>query len=153
MDKPLLRVFIDSNVLISGIASLTGASAAILNIGESNIIKIVLCQQVLIESDRNIEKKFPALIYKFRDFIKKLNPDLALNPTVDEIKKILYLINQDDAPILACAIKSRIDYLVSLNIKHFKKNRIEKDFTIKVVTPGEFLYEFRKSISQNRVIH
>ncbi len=54
MDKPVLSVFIDSNVLISGIASLTGASAAILNLGESNIIKIVLCQQVLIEVDRNI---------------------------------------------------------------------------------------------------
>lgn len=138
------RVFLDANVLISGVLSRTGASAAILDLGEAEEIVIVVSQQVLVEADRTFLKKFPHFIERYRKFIKNLTPLLLEDPSPAAVKEAAKAIDPGDAPILASAKQGRVDFLVSLNTKHFHTPAAREYFAAPIVTPGEFLMAFRE---------
>jgi predicted nucleic acid-binding protein len=61
------------------------------------------------------------------------DPPLAL------VKEAATVVNLKDAPILAAAQKAQVDYLVTLDKKHFLKARHEIELSPPVVTPEEFL--------------
>lgn len=140
-----IRVFLDTNVIIAGIASLTGASNVVLDLCESEIIEMIISKQVLIEADRNFEKKFPSLIQEFRVFIKNISPILVDDPNHKKIKEAQKLINSDDSPILAVALREKVDYFITLDNDFLS---IKEKVPIAIVTPAEFLKKFRKSISK-----
>lgn len=150
MDVKPWRVFLDSSVLISGIISQTGASSAILDLGEAGEIIIVLSKSVLVETDRVFERKFPALVGDFREFIKSLAPIITEDPTLHEIREAENFIHKDDAPILAAARQANIHYLVSLDIKHFHHNKVRQYFKNPLFTPMQFLLEFRHIFEKDK---
>lgn len=143
MDVKSWRVFLDSSVLISGIISQTGASSAILDLGEAGEIVIVLSKGVLVEADRVFEKKFPDLTGEFRGFIKNLSPMMIDDPAAQEIREAERVIDKDDAPILAAAGKADIRYLASLDTRHFHSSSARQYLKSPIVTPAQFLTEFR----------
>ena len=143
MDVKSWRVFLDSSVLISGILSQTGASSAILDLGEAAEIVIVLSKGVLVETDRVFERKFPGLVGEFREFIRSLSPVVTADPTAQEIRDAESAIDKDDAPILAAARKVHIHYLVSLDTGHFHSSKARQYLKAPIVTPARFLTEFR----------
>lgn len=101
---------------------------------------MVISRQVLTEADRNFEKKFPHLIQEFREFIRNINPLLVPDPTAREITQTKRLTNAKDARILACAIRERVDFLVTLD-KKFRVRGTKSPLTI--LSPSEFLRKFR----------
>lgn len=137
------RVFLDTNVFIAGLASRTGASAAILDLGEAEEVVIVVSQQVLIEADRVFLKKFPQLIDRYRLFIKNLSPLLGNDPSASAIRSAEQAIHPDDAPILAAAKLEGVDYLVALNTKHFMTSKARAYLGAPILTPAQFLDAFR----------
>lgn len=139
------RVFLDTNVLIAGLASRTGASAAILDLGEAEEILAVVSRQVVIEADRVFLAKFPHLIERYRAFIKNLSPLLVEDPSPEMIRKAAHwTTDPDDAPILAAALGEPIDYLVTFNTKHFNTPKARAALAAPIVTPSEFLMAFRR---------
>ena len=143
------RVFLDTNVLISGLASRTGASAAILDLGEAEEILIVLSKHVLVEADRVFAEKFPHLIERFRLFIKNFSPLMLEDPKPKTVLEARSIIERDDAPILAAVKHEKVDYLVTLNTKDFNTPKVRNYITASIVTPAEFLIEFRKFWEQH----
>ena len=137
------RVFLDTSVLIAGLASRTGASAVIRDLAESEQLRVVLSQQVLIEADRGLLRKFPQLIERYRLFIKNVSPELADDPPPATVRSAEAAIDADDAPILAAAKQAKVDYLVTLNTKHFLTPKARAFYAAPMVTPGEFLAAFR----------
>lgn len=137
------RVFLDTNVLIAGLASTTGASAAIRSLGESEQLVMVLSRQVLVEADRVILQKFPQLLERHHAFIKNVEPLLADDPSAAAIEEASRVIDADDAAILAAAKHAAVDYLVTLNTRHFMTPRARAFFPSPIVTPAEFLEAFR----------
>lgn len=138
------RVFLDTSVLIAGLASPTGASAAIRDLGEAEELRIVLSRQVLVEADRVLVKKFPHLIERYRRFIKNFSPELADDPSSHAVRTAETVIDPDDAPILAAAKQAHVDYLVTLNTKHFLKPKVRAFLPVPILTPGGFLVVFRQ---------
>lgn len=138
------RVFLDTNVLIAGLASRTGASAAILDLGEAEEIRIIISQHVLIEADRVFLNKFPHLSGQFRMFIKNLAPLLIDDPKPQAVREAGKVIEIDDAPILAAVKSQKMDYLVTLNTRHFKTAQVRNYLSTPIVTPAEFLTAFRR---------
>ncbi len=143
MDVKSWRVFLDSSVLVAGVISQTGASSAILDLGEAGEIVIVLSKGVLVETDRVFEKKFPELIGDFRGFIRNLSPIVTADPSAQEIREAENVIDKGDAPILAAARKANIHYLVSLDTRHFHTPKARPYLQSPIVTPAQFLAEFR----------
>jgi predicted nucleic acid-binding protein len=146
MEKPRLKVFLDTSALIAGIASSKGAAREALRLAEIGLIEVFVSRQVIVEADRNIEAKLPEVLNEYRSFVDLLAPVLIDDPSPKEVKKYSSLINSDDAPILAAAISSGADYLITWDKKHFIKKDIPLASDLKIVTPGEFLKYFREYI-------
>jgi putative PIN family toxin of toxin-antitoxin system len=140
------KVFLDTSVLIAGIASSRGAARAILQLAEIGLIEVFVSKQVIVEADRNIEDKLPEMLSEYRKFVKFLAPVLIDDPHQKDIKKYLTVINPDDAPILAAAVKANVDFLITWDRKHFTSKKIHIHSNIKIVTPGEFLKYFRECL-------
>jgi len=137
-----IKVFIDTSVLIAGVASVTGASAAVLDLCESEAIQMVISRQVLVEADRNFSAKLPNLVTQFRQFIQVLAPLLVDDPPSTAVKKAANLVGRKDAAILAAAIEAEVDYLITLDKKHFLKEKIRPNVPIEICMPAEFLRTF-----------
>jgi putative PIN family toxin of toxin-antitoxin system len=139
-----IKVFIDTNVLIAGVNSVTGASAAILDLCEARVLQMVVSRQVLIEADRNFAAKFPQLVGRFRQFMHHLAPLMVEDPTPESMEKAATIIDRKDAPILAAAENANVDFLITLDKKHFLNPKTRQKVMLKVVSPIEFLQSFEK---------
>ncbi len=144
MQKQKLKVFLDTNALIAGIASSKGAARAVLQLAEIGLIEVIVSKQVIVEADRNIEDKLSEMLSEYREFIKFLAPVLIDDPHEKDIKKYLTGINPDDAPILAAAVSANVDFLITWDRKHFSDKNIHIHSSMKIVTHGEFLKYFRE---------
>jgi len=146
--SPKIKVFIDINVLIAGVASVTGASAAVLDLCEAEIIQMVVSRQVLVEADRNFSAKLPNLVIQFRRFIQNLAPLMVEDPPAKAVEKAASLVDRKDATILAAAMESEADYLITMDKKHFLKREVRNNIPLIVCTPAEFLRTFERLWSQ-----
>ena len=146
MQKPTqrIKVFIDTNVLIAGVHSVTGASATILDLCEARVLQMVVSRQVLIEADRNFAAKFPQLVGRFRQFMHNLAPLMVEDPAPDSMKQAATIVDRKDAPILAAAQNANVDFLITLDKRHFLNPKTRQKAMLKVVSPIEFLQSFEK---------
>jgi putative PIN family toxin of toxin-antitoxin system len=146
LKKPIqkIKVFIDTSVLIAGVASLTGASAAVLDLCEAESIQMVISRQVLVEADRNFSAKLPGLVNEFRQFIRNLVPLMVEDPPAAAVERAASLIDRKDAAILAAAIESKVDFLITLDKKHFLKQKVQRNIPIEICTPSDFLRIFER---------
>jgi len=146
--SPRIKVFIDTNVLIAGVASVTGASAAVLDLCEAEILQMVVSRQVLVEADRNFSAKLPGLVDQFRQFIRNLAPLMVEDPPAKAVEKAASLVDRKDAAILAAAMQAEADYLITLDKRHFLKREVRNNVPLVVCTPAEFLRTFERLWSQ-----
>ena len=148
MQKQRPKVFLDTSALIAGIASSRGAARAVLQLSEIGLIELIVSRQVIVEADRNIEEKLPEMLNEYREFIDLLAPVLLEDPSPRDVRRFLTVIHPDDAPILAYAALSGVDFLVTWDRKHFIGKNIRIHSNLKIVTPGEFLKHFREYVKQ-----
>jgi len=146
LQKPTqkIKVFIDTNVLIAGVNSLTGASATVLDLCEARVLQMVVSRQILVEADRNFAAKFPQLIGRFRQFMHNLAPLMVEDPTPESMEKAATIVDRKDAPILAAAQNANVDFLITLDKRHFLNPKTRQKVMLKVVSPIEFLQSFEK---------
>jgi len=140
------NVFIDTSALIAGILSPTGAAHEVLRLCEAGVVKAVMSRQVLVEADRNLSEKLPAFLSEYRRFLKHLSPLIVEDPSRPAVVQAGEIIHHNDAPILAAAIEAGVDYLVTWNTRHFQKKVVRDYAQFPILTPGEFLEEFRQAL-------
>ena len=117
-----------------------------MQLAEIGLIEVIVSRQVIVEADRNIEEKLPEMLNEYRKFIEILAPALVDDPQQKDVKRFLTVINPDDAPILASAVISDADFLITWDRKHFIGKNIHIHSNLKIVTPGEFLKYFREYV-------
>ena len=107
-------------------------------------IKLIISKTVIEEAKNVIEKKFPDLRIKFINFLLLDKPQVIKAAKKDEVLKIFKIIKTEDAPILADAIKSKANFLITLD-KRFV-NLVKEDFKdkISILLPKDFVQIFRK---------
>lgn len=140
-----IRIFADSNILIAGADSRSGASHAVLVMAEIGLFTLVVSRQVLDEAERNIRKKLPRALSNFVEQMASLDLEIHDDPTSEEVAKWESIIEAKDAPILAAAIKAGVDRILSLNSKDFTLEVAQK-CGIPIQTPAQFIQELRSII-------
>lgn len=138
-----LKIFFDADTLIGGAASQTGASFLLLQLCEIRILRGLTRRQVVTECRRNLIKKLPQAEPIFGEIVKHAL-EIKKNPTLDEQNKYRHMAHPKDLPILTSAIKSRVDYLVTFNTKHYFPVR---DYHLAILQPGEMLQKIRLTLS------
>jgi predicted nucleic acid-binding protein len=99
--KPV-RVFLDSNVIISGLLSDRGALRVILDLFSLDLpfLKGLTGSYNIIEIERNLNKKLPAVLPVYKEYLPKINLEIIPLPTREEIKKYVGATAAKDIPVL-----------------------------------------------------
>lgn len=117
-----LRVLLDSSVILSALFSSTGASTFILKLAEQREIKLLISDYIIEEIESVLLRKSPENIGNFIALLSKNLFRKVKRPTPKEVAAIQTIITDPkDVPILATAIGEKVDYLVTLDRKHFLK--------------------------------
>lgn len=149
MERRRWTVFLDTSALIAGILSPTGAAHEVLRLTEAGVIQGAVSRQVLVEADRNLSEKMPTIFPDYRIFLSQLAPLVVEDPSRDAVETALAVIHHNDAPILAAAVETEVDFLITWNTRHFLKKAVRSYATFPILTPEEFLEAFRRSILED----
>lgn len=135
------KVFVDSDVVISSLLSNKGAAYLLLNKQSS---KSIISNVSKVELERvavrlGIDKD------KLQDLIKNKFKVIKLSVDLPKIKSDfqIYASDPDDAHIVAGAKQAKTKFLLTYNIKHFRREKIKDDLNIVVLTPAGYLQYLR----------
>ena len=151
MGERALRVFLDSNVIISGLLSEKGPPRIILDIlslGFPFLIGLT-GRYNLVEMERNLKKKLPDLLPVYRKYLPKMNLKVVPLPKPEELEKFFGMIADKDVPVFVSAIKGQAHFLVTGDKQHFEKIKMTPSVPFKILTPGEFLDRLVPEILKN----
>ena len=146
MALPQYRIFFDTSVYIAGLRSPDGAARELLRLAETQVIRMAVSDEVITEVDRVITTKFPGLIQESRKFWKDLGPEIAPNPTADQIKPFLQKLHKGDAMILCAAHLAKVSAFVTWNTRDFMHPGVATLVDFPIVVPAGGLKLFRKWI-------
>jgi len=147
---PKVNVFLDSSALIAVIVSAQGAARALLLLGEDEKIHLTVSEQVIAEVERNLARKAPRALPFGRETIKSARIRVRRNPSAAEVAQYLDWIDHPaDVPILVAARAARVDFLATLNRRHFLENpNVASRSGLRIGTPGDVLAWVRQRLSQ-----
>jgi len=139
MVKRAVRVFLDSNVILSGLFSDRGAPRIILEILSLNLSFItgITGRYNIMEIERNLRAKLPEAVPVYKEYIAKLNLRIIPVPAMEEVRKFSEATSPKDVPVLVSAIKSKADYLITGDKKDFGK--LKGVYPFKITGPTAFL--------------
>lgn len=136
-----MRIFVDSDVIISSLLSKSGAAYSLLNITSLQLFISSLSKKELeIVLERlNIEKD------KLTSLIEENLEVILIKDSMPQIKESFaqYVLDENDAHIVAGAKVANADFLITYNIKDFKIEKIKKELDMLTLTPGNFLQYLR----------
>lgn len=134
-----LKVFLDSNVFISGLYSEKGAPGLIMNNYILGRIDISISQKVLNEIIIVLKKKLPSILTLLQKFLLTYPPEIIKDPPAEAVKNWNDIINEDDAAILESAIYCNPDYFITGDKHFFESPLIAKKSGLQIIKPQEFL--------------
>lgn len=146
MTRRLLRLFLDSNVLIGGIVSPSGLDRAVLSLCAARICRLVLAEAVRDEVEEALLLRIRGLdptdakqiIEDYRRLIASTDPEVVPYPEGERVRSNRHLIRHlADVPVLLSAMDSRPDWLLTHNTKHFAK-AVGQRTGLRIATPAEF---------------
>ena len=146
MTRRLLRLFLDSNVLISGIVSRWGLDKAVLSLCAAQVCTLILAEAVRDEVEEALlawtrpseTADAKPIIEGFRLLIASIEPEVVPYPADERVRSNRHLIRHlPDVPVLLSAMDARPDWLLTHNTKHFTKT-VAQQTGLRIATPAEF---------------
>lgn len=130
----MIRVVIDTSVLVSAVISPTGPNAQLFDLIAAKEIRPYLTTAVLEEYTRVFEYEHLQHLSKRRIArLCGLLEDVAVK--VKSPGRLEISSHEDDNRIYECAVAAKADYIVTENIKHFRKPYK----TTKIITARQLL--------------
>lgn len=140
-----MKLVLDSDVVIAGLISSKGAGYFLLsNFLSHKKVKILTSKEQIKEIELVMRR--PEFIWqpnkKLWESFEKDSAEIKLSS--ESTKRLTdYLSDPSDAHILAAAVSGKTRFLLTYNIKHYKREKIKEDFDLLVVRPGFFLQYWR----------
>lgn len=144
---PSLTVFLDTSVVLAGLASPNGGSGIILEGGARSTFKLIVTDLIIEEGLRRIRKlKVDESLLK--QLVIKNVINVIGSPADELVDRFSDLTpDPDDAHVLAGAVLAKADVLVSLDKKHILIPGVIKTLEpIKVLSPKQFWEWLRKQV-------
>jgi len=144
---PRPRVFVDSSVIIAALLSSTGGSFFLLTQCHG-AFDFQINEYILAEVQEILRVKFarqPGLMSDLFLLLGVAHVVVLPDPRKAEVRKIAKIISENDAPILASALRSS-DYLVTLDNEFFAVPLASaaRPTSLRIVKPGTLLKEFKE---------
>lgn len=137
----MLKVFIDSSVIVAACGSTSGSSALILGLSRTGKIRGLITAYSVNEAQKNVQQKMPPKNQlRLTSYLLKAKLVYVTPSNPQDIAQCSTITVTKDAPILAATLNSQANYLVTLDRKHLLTAEV-KTFMhpIQVTTPGELV--------------
>lgn len=144
------NLFLDSSALFAGIVSADGAARALLLLAELGQVRLLISEQVIAETERAIARKAPGVLGELRQAILQSQAGILSDPDPQDVCEHLdWMVDPADVPILLAAMRAKVDYLVTLNRRHFLDDpQVAQRSRLRIGTPGDALAWVRSQLSQ-----
>ena len=142
---PQIKIFVDSDVVISSLLSQLGAAYYLINTAKNLELTISNYSEEelqIVRARLNINTSHLKQLTEERLAVIKVNESIQKIKT--KFKE--YTSDPNDTHIIAGAKYSKAKFLITYNLKHFKVDKIKKDLGIYVTTPANLL-QYLRSIS------
>jgi len=135
-----IKVFLDTDVLISALLSQKGASYKLIN--DTKFKKII--SKTITEETNEVSRRENINKGAVRAILKKTKIT-SLFLSKEKLLKTYskYVFDEEDSHVVAGAYISKSNFLLTHNIKHYHVVKIKNDRGIKVMRPGDFLQYLR----------
>ena len=136
-----LEVFFDSDVIISSLISNKGAAYLLLN---TTAVKPII-SDIQKEELTIVAKRLNLGLDKLNNLIEKRFLVTKIKNPRREVEKgyLEYVLDPNDAHIVAGIVASKPSFFVSYNLRHFKIDKIKTDFKAISITPAQLLQYLR----------
>lgn len=136
-----IKAFLDANIYFAAARSPLGGSGFVLELAKKGKLEVFITREVLKEAERNLRlKEDVRVLVKYYENLKFTKLKIITKGKAK--KKFEKIINEKDALVLAGAGKSKVDYLVTLDRKHFFTNKMRlARLPFKIVTSGQLIEE------------
>jgi len=133
-----MRIMVDANIIISaGLFPKSNVGKVVAHVVRNH--ELVICQYTLNELENVFKNKFPKRIEYLRKFVRRLKYELV-DVEIVNYKKYPNIRDIDDLPVLANAIESKVDLLITGD-KDFDDVMIERP---KIIKPRKYIDEYMK---------
>jgi predicted nucleic acid-binding protein len=141
MGKKVVRVFLDSNVILSGLLSDKGAPRILLDLLSLRLPFLIgsTGRYNLIEIERNLENRMPGIGSVYKRYLPRLNLTVIPMLQSEELRAFSGKIADNDVPVLVSAMQGKVDFLVTGDKQHFEKLKGVERYHFRIVTPSEFI--------------
>ena len=135
------KLFLDSSALFAGVASPSGAARVLLLLGETGQLTLLVSEQVIAETERAVGRKIPRILPELRQAILKSGLSILPDPPAEAVlARLDWIGHAADTPILVAAAQAEVDFLVTLNRKHFLDDpQVAVRSGLRIGAPGEAL--------------
>ncbi len=138
-------ITLDTNVILAALLSQVGSSHHILSLIIEEKLNIAVSTPMIMEYEAILKRK--KLLEKINLSVSQVEDILDLLVLLADKHSIYYrlrpnLFDENDNLFVECAFASNSLYLITSNIRDFKRGEL-KNYPFKVVTPGDFYYFWR----------
>jgi putative PIN family toxin of toxin-antitoxin system len=144
------RVVLDSTILVSAFLAERGLSAELLRFAREGAFILCLSPAILAETEQVLlQRKHIRTRYEYKDqavydYIRGLRSLARLSVDPPAIKPVTR--DPEDDMVIACAVMSRAEYLVTRDKDLLSLGSHER---IRIMTPEEFMPLLRKAASED----
>ena len=136
-----IKVFVDSDVIISSQISNLGAAYFLLNRTDLQLYISNLSLVELIDVGKKLKIETRRLV----SFVKKRFNQVNLKEGSRELKRQFndYTNDPEDIHVVAGAALAGVDFLLTYNMKDYKIDKIKRDFNLICLRPAQLLQYLR----------
>lgn len=138
-----IRVFVDSDVIISSLISRTGAAYLLMH--DIRIVRFV--SDISFSELKRVAVKLHILEKELVSLIRLQCKEVWVGDKGKALKQMAdYTRDTGDAHIVLGAKRAKVKFLVTYNMKHYRKEKIQEDLRI-IVLPPAFLLQYLRSLN------
>ena len=133
-----LRVFLDTNVIYSGLSSSGGTTAASMDLAARRVFVVVVSRAVISELVNNLRRKSPRAMPALDRFFANTQMEAVRTPPADAVRLWTSRGLTTDARLAAAAMLAQVDYLCTGDTR-FREIAAASGDGPRVVTPRQLL--------------
>ena len=138
-------LFFDASVLVAGSHSQEGGSALLLDACKAGGFTAQTTFLIILEALHALERTFPQRsLARFYEYLVEISWEILSVPPEEVLQKYASAIHPKDLHVLAAAVESRSEFLLTLDRKHIlvAAGAVEEaNLPIRILTPGDFIQQ------------
>ena len=134
----------DSSALFAAMLSSTGAARELVRLAVNDEIELVISEDVVVETRRNIERKVPELLDLVDRLLDAVDPEIVPSPSKKAVRIAEAYVAKKDAFIIAAAIDANVDFVATFDRQHLiDPPQVSSRSGLNIETPSTILNQLR----------